>query len=73
MPKNPKRLTRADKINLSKLSDSFASPAEIGVDADSLDNLAAHGHARSILEGGEMRYRITEDGQAFLGTLPAHA
>ena len=72
MAKKAKRLTRADKVNLSSLDDTFRPAKSIGVPEQSLETLAAHGHVRPILEGGEMLYRITEGGQAFLASLPNH-
>lgn len=73
MPKKLKRLTRADKVALSKVTDDFQTADQIGVSDQSLDSLAAHGHVRAVLEIGSMRYRITEDGRAFLSKLPAEA
>lgn len=65
MAKNPKRLTRADKINLSKLTDDFKSARDIGADESSLQNLSLHGLARSVLEAGVMTFRITQEGSNF--------
>jgi hypothetical protein len=73
MPKNIKRLTRAEKVALTKVPEDFAPAEKIGVSADTLDRLAAYGHVRAVLDCGSMTYRITESGRAFLEGLGARA
>lgn len=73
MPKNIKRLTRAEKVSLTKVPEDFAPADKIGVSADTLDRLAAHGHVRAVLDCGSMTYRITEGGRAFIDGIAAKA
>lgn len=62
MPKKSKRLTRADKLKLSNLSDQFESPNDLGVPLQTLENLERHGLTQSLLENGDIKFKITEKG-----------
>lgn len=61
-----KRLTRQQKVDLQELTDEFRDAGQIGVSTKNLDALVAHGLARAVLDCGEMRYRITEQGHAMI-------
>ena len=71
MPKQNKRLTRAEKVALSKVSDEFRPADQIGLPTETLDRLAAHGYVRAVLDVGVMNYRLTEDGAAFVARVAA--
>lgn len=71
MAKQPGKLTRAEKLVLAKLDDDLRTAAQIKAGADVLDALAARGLARSVLDVGLMRYRITPEGRAKLPAIPA--
>lgn len=66
MPKQAKRLTRAEKVALSKVSDEFQTAYDIGLSLETLELLAAHGYVRAVLEVGVVNYRLTEDGADFV-------
>jgi len=65
MPKNAKRLTRAEKVALSKLTENFLCAGAIGAREADLDSLAARGFAAGVLEMGTMRYAIAEKGREY--------
>lgn len=69
MGKRLKKLTRQHKICLGALQDEFQTEREIGFTSDLLDTLVDHGLARSVLDMGDMRYRITEAGRDRLSAM----
>lgn len=62
MPKQTKRMTRAEKVALSKVKTKYQTAAEIGVDAETLDSLVARGYVATVSLVGPPQYRITENG-----------
>ena len=63
MPNRACNLTRQHKGALGKLDDEFRTAHQIGVREDILDTLVAHALAHRVLDWGEMRYQITQDGR----------
>lgn len=63
MGKRIKKLTRQQKQALALLDDEFRTSVEVGVPEGTLNALADHSLVRSILDVGEMRYRLTSLGQ----------
>lgn len=66
MPRKPKRLTRAEKVALSNLTEDYRDARACGAASGALDGLVSRGLALSLLESGEMAYRLSPEGAAFL-------
>jgi len=73
MPKKQKRMTRVDKIALSKVTTSHKTASQIGVDSSILDGLALRGYVVCFKSVGPALYQITEAGRDFLGRGPSDA
>jgi len=66
MPKQNKRLTRAEKVALSKITGTHKTSAEIGADQSVIDALVDRGYVARFQTVGPAQYQITEQGQDFL-------